>query len=191
MPPPTNPPPLPAVAEQMLEDDERVLLIIHKSIIVLIGLYLEIIAGVAALTGLVAVLAPGLFNDLTSRSSNSLLAIASLFTTLVILILILVTYIYLQNKLLITDRSLIQITQRGPFSHKAARLSFSNVEDVSANQSGLLATLFNYGTLLVQTAGTLDNFQFTYCPNPNRDAHEILEAREAYADALREANEQH
>jgi uncharacterized membrane protein YdbT with pleckstrin-like domain len=173
----------------MLEPGEHILTVVHRSIIALIGVYLEIIAGVAALVALILVLSPNTFRDISNGSSNSLLAIAVLFIALVIIILALVTYIYLQNKLLITDRSLIQITQRGPFAHKASRLSMSNVEDVSANQRGLLATIFGYGTLLVQTAGTLDNFEFTYCPNPNTHAHQILESREAYAAALREANE--
>jgi hypothetical protein len=173
----------------MLEPGEAIITIVHKSIAALLGIYLEIAAGVGALVALVVVLAPGTFSNLTARSSGMLLLIAILFTTLIIFIVILVTYIYLQNKLLITNRGVIQITQKGPFGHKAARLSISSVEDVSADQRGFLATALNYGTLLIQTAGTLENFDFPYCPNPNRYAHQILEAREAYADSLREGNE--
>ena len=174
----------------MLEPGEHVLTIVRKSLIVPLGLYLEILAGVAALAALIVVLSPGTLNDLTNGSTLGL-AVVTAFVTLIALLLLLVTYIYLQNKLIITDRGIIQITQRGPFSHKASRLSIASVEDVSANQTGLLATIFGYGTLLVQTAGTLDNFEFTYCPRPNFYAHQILESRQAYADALRESNEPH
>jgi hypothetical protein len=56
------------------------------------------------------------------------------------------------------------------------------VEDVSAEQKGFLPTFFNYGTLVVQTAGEMENFVFPYCPNPNKYADRILDARQAYAD---------
>jgi len=181
--------PVPMAAQQLLEDGEQVLMVVHKSIIVLIGLYLEVLLAVAAFVGLFLVTRPTTLDDLIASQSVTSLIIAVLIVTLIVFILVLVTFIYLENQLIITTRSLIQVTQRGPFSHKASRLSFSNVEDVSANQSGLLATIFNYGTLLVQTAGTMDNFNYTYCPDPNHFAHEILEARQAYAEALRESNE--
>ena len=180
---------IPSAAWQLMEDGERILRVVHKSLIVLFGLYLEVLAGVAAFAALLWLLRPDTFDELVSSPSATALLIGILLVALVTFILILVTFIYLANQLIITDRSLIQVTQRGPFSNKASRLSFSNVEDVSANQSGLLATIFAYGTLTVQTAGTLENFIFTYCPNPNSLAHEILEAQQAYAESLKEDHE--
>jgi hypothetical protein len=181
---------IPEAVAQLLEPDEHVLNVVHKSIIVLIGLYLEVIAAVAAFGFLLYILSPATIARLFDGSAGSLL-ILSLVVALIIVILVLLTNIYLQNELVINDKSLIEVTQRGPFSNKAARLSFSNVEDVSGNQTGFLATAFNYGTLMVQTAGTMENFIFTYCPGPNKYAHQILVARQAYAEALREANERH
>src|ERR1041385_6137718 len=111
--PPPNPPRSspPPIGEAMLEPGEKVLTVVHRSIIALIGVYLEIIAGVAALVALLLVLSPGTLHDLSNHSSSSLLIIAILFIALMIILLFLVTYIYLQNKLLITDRTLVQITQ--------------------------------------------------------------------------------
>jgi hypothetical protein len=179
---------IPETVAQLLEPDEHVLNVVHKSIIVLIGLYLEVVAAVVAFGFLIGVLSPNTVTRLFDGSAASLL-ILILVVALVIVILVLLTNIYLQNELVINDKSLIEVTQHGPFSNKASRLSFSNVEDVSGTQSGFLATAFNFGTLMVQTAGTMDNFIFTYCPSPNKYAHQILVARQAYAEALREANE--
>jgi hypothetical protein len=75
------------------------------------------------------------------------------------------------------------------FIRKVSRLSMANVEDVTAEQRGILATIFNYGTLTIQTAGTMENFIFTYCPRPNDFAHRVLEARQAYALSLEENQE--
>ena len=53
----------------------------------------------------------------------------------------------------------------------------ANIEDVTASQTGILPTIFNYGTLHIETAGEQNNFIFLYCPNPNAYAKALLDAR--------------
>ena len=114
------------------------------------------------------------------------MAIIVLGAVLIVLVLFTVTYIYRQSKLLVTDRSLVQIMQKSLFNKKVSRLSMSNVEDVSEEQRGILSSIFNYGTLMVQTAGTMENFIFTLCPNPSGLADRIIEARQDYARKIEE-----
>jgi membrane protein YdbS with pleckstrin-like domain len=166
----------------MLNKDEHVVTIVHRSIIGLVLIYLAAFGGVAALLALVVLAFPDLFSEL-SENSNILLMAAVIFAlALIYIMLFLATYIYRQNILVVTDQNLIQILQRGLFSRRISRLSMSNVEDVTADQRGFLPTIFNFGTLMVQTAGEMENFIFTYCPNPNVYADRILDAREAYAN---------
>jgi membrane protein YdbS with pleckstrin-like domain len=166
----------------MLNKDEHVVTIVHRSIIGLVLIYLAAFGGVAALLALVVLAFPDLFSEL-SQNSNILLMAAVVFAlALIYIMLFLATYIYRQNILVVTDQNLIQILQRGLFSRRISRLSMSNVEDVTADQRGFLPTIFNFGTLMVQTAGEMENFIFTYCPNPNVYADRILDAREAYAN---------
>jgi hypothetical protein len=47
------------------------------------------------------------------------------------------------------------------------------VQDVSFSQIGAIRTFFDYGDILVQTAGTLDNFDFTASPEPENVVHII------------------
>lgn len=165
----------------MLEPGENILTVVRRSLIGLVGIYLVAVAAVAALLGLIIAISPAAFEDTSGGFSASLMAIIMLAALLLGLFLFTSTYIYLQSKLLVTDRSLVQIMQKTLFSRKVSRLSMSNVEDVNEEQNGFLATLFNYGTLTVQTAGTEDNFIFTLCPNPTRLADKIIEARQNYA----------
>jgi hypothetical protein len=79
---------------------------------------------------------------------------------------------------------LAQITQRSLVNRKISQLSLANVEDSHAEQRGILPTIFNYGTLTIQTAGEMENFIFTLCPNPTKYAEEILEAHQNYAREL-------
>jgi membrane protein YdbS with pleckstrin-like domain len=171
-----------------LDDDEHVVTIVHRSFIGLVYIYLVALGAVAALIALIVLAFPDLFSEL-STNSNMLLVAGGVFAiALIFLILFVATYVYRQSVLLVTDKNLIQILQRGLFVRKVSRLSMSNVEDVSAEQNGFLPTIFNYGTLMVQTAGEMENFIFPYCPNPNFYSDRILDARQAYANRLQEEN---
>lgn len=193
--PPATPPPLMGISkdfhEDMLEPGETVLRVVQRSFIGLLKIYLVIIAAVAAIFTSLILLAPGAFDISSVSISAQLSAIMILGAFLLVLILFTVTYIYRQSRLIITNRSLVQVVQNTLFMRKVSRLNFSNVEDVSSEQRGILANLLDYGTMTVQTAGERDNFIFGYCPHPNLLADRIIEARQHYADSLQEENEQH
>lgn len=57
------------------------------------------------------------------------------------------------------------------FSSKVAMADFGDIVDVTVSQGSILARIFGYGTLLVQTAGTRTSLELTYVPNvyPWRD----------------------
>lgn len=170
----------------MLNPDEHVVTVVHRSIIGLVYIYLFALGAVAALI-LVAVFAfPDLFSSLSDNSNMLLFAGAVFAIALVFFILFIATYVYRQSKLVVTDQNLVQILQGGLFNRRISRLSMSNVEDVTADQQGFLPTIFGYGTLTVETAGERENFVFPYCPNPNVYADQILDARQAYANKLKE-----
>ena len=170
----------------MLEEGESILKVVHRSFIGLISIYLVVIAAITAMFVLLVTISPNAFDTSSTSISPQLMAIIVLGSVLLVLVLFTVTYIYRQSKLLVTDRSLVQIMQKSLFNKKVSRLSMSNVEDVSEEQRGILASIFNYGTLMVQTAGTLENFIFTMCPNPSGLADRIIEARQDYARKIEE-----
>jgi uncharacterized membrane protein YdbT with pleckstrin-like domain len=192
--PPKNPPPLAGVSksreDDMLEPGEEILTVVRRSFIGLLGIYLVATLAIAAIVGLVIALSPGTFDTSSPEISASLSAMIVVAAILLVLILFTATYVYKQSRLLITNKSLVQIIQKTLFNRKVSRLSMSNVEDVNEEQRGILANLFNYGTLTVQTAGTEDNFIFSLCPNPARLADQIIEARQAYAQSIEEEHEQ-
>ncbi len=189
-PAPTVPPPiagLPKSADSdLLEPGETVLTVVRRSIIGLVGIYAVAIVAVAAIVTLAVVLSPGTFKTSSTTISSSLTAVIAIAALLLALILFTATYVYRQSRLLVTDKSLVQILQKTLFIRKVSRLSMSNVEDVNEEQRGVLANIFGYGTLTVQTAGTEDNFIFSLCPNPARLADRIIEARQVYARAVEE-----
>lgn len=160
--------------------------VVRRHIIGLIIIYLEALAGVVALLAFAYLVFSSFFDSLSPSSYRLVLASIVLALAFLVFVLFVATYIYRQSRLIVTDKNLIQVTQRGLFSRKVSRLSMANVEDASAEQRGILATILNYGILTVQTAGERENFVFSYCPNPDKYASEIIEAHQAYVDSLQE-----
>lgn len=187
-PPPTSPPPLPEISG-LVDPGEQTLTIVRRTVIGIIAIYLEALLAIVAILAVILLLAPDLFSSLTDQSQRLLMGGIVFALALLIFILFIATTIYRENKLIVTDQSLVQVLQKTLFNRKVSRLSMSNVEDVNAEQRGIPATIFNYGTLVVQTAGEMENFIFPWCPNPNFYAQQILEARQAYAEKLEEGKE--
>lgn len=190
--PPVNmadPPPGLRGSEDLLEPGEKLVVIVRKHPIGIVGIYAEALVGLAVVFGLFLAIAPDFFNGLSAQAYKILVGVIIFGLAILILFLFIATYVYRQSRLLVTDRSLVQILQKSLFIRKISRLSMSNVEDVSAEERGMLSTIFNYGTIIVQTAGTLDNFIFPYCPDPAKYADQIIEARQRYARALEEEHE--
>src|SRR4051812_3396202 len=128
-PAPAAPPPLQGVSkhhsQDMLEPGECVLKVVRRSVVGLIGIYLVATIAVAAIVTLVVVISPTTFETTGNQDSGSISAIFGLSALLLALILFTVTHIYRQSKLLVTDRSLVQIMQKTLFIRKVSRLSMS------------------------------------------------------------------
>ncbi len=176
---PNPPPAAPEDATDLIESNDRVIAIVHKHWIGIVGMYVLAAAAAATMATLGVFVIPDL--KLSSDALRLSTAVAVFAVVLLAIIFYIIVYVYEQSKLTLTDKSIVQMVQRGLFNRKTSRLSMSNVEDVNVEQRGIIAHLFNYGTLTVQTAGEEDNFVFSNCPNANIYAEQILDARQAYA----------
>ena len=104
--------------------------------------------------------------------------VAGSIVVLMALILVIATVIYYSSRLILTDKNITQVIQVGLFNRKVSQLSVANIEDVTAIKKGIFSTVLNYGILNIETAGEQVNFVFSYCPDPDFYARQILEARE-------------
>ncbi|WP_323512296.1 PH domain-containing protein [Subtercola sp. RTI3] len=74
-------------------------------------------------------------------------------------------YIYRLSTITITSTGVTVINWQSLLVSQTSELNWTRVQDASVKQNGF-GTIFNYGTLLIQTAGTDKNFSFTFTPNP-------------------------
>ena len=88
--------------------------------------------------------------------------------------------IYRTNELIVTSENLIQILQSSLFSTAVSQLSLEKVQDVTAIRSGFFASVFNFGTIQVETAGETANFSFRMAKDPVVAAKLINEAHEKF-----------
>lgn len=105
-----------------------------------------------------------------------------LIGTFLILLALLVTfigaYIYQSNAVIVTSDKLTQVAYRTLFDRKISQLSIGDVQDVTVSQNGVLPRIFQYGTLVVETAGEQQNYTFTYVPHPYEATKAIIRAHE-------------
>lgn len=157
--------------------------VIHKHIFGIAILYIQAAIGLLAAFGLIAFLVPQFIGAETRLRYGTVLALTMVaIAALIFLVLIVATYIYRQNKLILSDKNVTQVLQHSLFNRQVSELSLSNVEDVTAEQRGIMASIFNFGELRIETAGEQNNFIFTYCPTPNNFGKIVLDARQRYVD---------
>ena len=98
------------------------------------------------------------------------------------------TYVYLQNRFYITTESIIQFVQYSLFNSKKQMVNLINVEDASADQTGILQQVLNYGTLRLSTQGEETIYHFRFVANPNSVVHRINDATEIAIQRLEGSN---
>jgi hypothetical protein len=83
----------------------------------------------------------------------------------------------------------VDVSQVGLFSHIISELHIDKIEDVTSQTSGLFGTIFNYGHVFVQTAGTVERFEFLDVPNPAGIEKMILDLYEKNSNFAKEGKE--
>lgn len=74
---------------------------------------------------------------------------------------------------IVTNKQIIDIDFNALTFRNVTRTELNHVEDISVKVSGFASSIFNYGNLFVQTAGSEINTEFMQIPDPARAAHII------------------
>lgn len=95
------------------------------------------------------------------------LFILSIWTLFIWIIAFYSITMYALDVWIVTDKRIIDSTQHGFFNRKISELHLPRIQDISVNVRGVIQTVFKYGDLQVQTAGTEEKFNFLQIPDPN------------------------
>lgn len=79
---------------------------------------------------------------------------------------------------IVTNDRLIDMEQNGLFSRTVAEVDLYQIQDVTSEVKGILATMFNYGDMTIQTAGTLPKFIVHNIKDPHHLRQELMDLAE-------------
>ncbi len=72
------------------------------------------------------------------------------------------------NVYIVTDERIIDVDFVSLIHSNVSAAKIDNIEDVTARAAGFAATLFDYGTVYIQTAADKREFEFEGVPHPNK-----------------------
>lgn len=172
---------------EAMQDGEEVLCEIKRHPIGMLGMYLAAGAILVILALAAFVLVPTAAKNMANTAAAGYAAIAFIVLMVLIVGFVFIShYVYWGSRWILTSDSVTQVLQHSLFNKEMAQLSLGNLEDVTAEQNGILAHAFNFGTIKVETAGEREKFVLSYCPNPKQYAQMVLHARESFEQNVRE-----
>ena len=141
-----------------------------------------------ALTGLslFAILAfaaiyPSLVNSgIPMIDASTMFGIILLVALVVVLGGAIALWVYVQNQFFMTNESVIQEIQESLVSRHEQTVSLGSIEDASFLKSGIMQTLFDYGTIRLSTEGEETTYIFHYVVNPKKQVAILNNAIEAF-----------
>ncbi len=165
-----------------LDPEEKLLCSIKRHPVGLIGVYLT--GFFISLTILVGSVLLGTWIETNANIENSTVGLITtivgvLFSALLLFFTYVAGYVYRNSVIIVTTDKVAQILYKNLVDRKISQLSLGDLQDVTVDQKGLLARIFKYGTLVIETAGEQNNFTFTFTPLPYKCAQEIVGARES------------
>lgn len=153
----------------ILDTDEKILLQVRKHWFILaVQIFgMVLLATLPYFVYVAIVSSPVLFSLYTSNVQPGIpIALLSAWLLIIWMILFNIWNNYYLDVWTITNRRLIVVDQKGFFFRTTASFRFERLQDIEISVQGLLATLLNYGSLEIQTAGAELNFRATGLPDP-------------------------
>ena len=142
-----------------------------------IAVILALVFGIIGFTGVLPNMLEG-----TGVASSTVQGIITLVGAVLLLgilgIMTIQAILYENNVIFVTTDKIAQVLYISLFNRKISQLSIGDVQDVTVTQKGILANMFNYGTLVVETAGEQQNYTFTFIPDPYRHSKAIVGTHE-------------
>jgi len=72
------------------------------------------------------------------------------------------------NIYILTDERVVDVDFQNIFFRKISTAKIEEIQDVNIQSSGAFETFFGYGSVFIQTAAEVSQFEFMYVPNPDR-----------------------
>lgn len=153
-----------------IQKNERILLSLHRHWIAFAGKLLIIFF--LSIGPLI------ILSFLSASVSELVIRVAAFLSAVYYLIIFFIAFVfwvdYYLDMWIVTDRRIIDVEQTGLFKREVSEFMIFRVQDVTIEIPNFMATVFNYGNIIVQTAGE-KSFSIRSIPHPDKAKKIILE----------------
>lgn len=91
---------------------------------------------------------------------------------------------YELDVIILTNNRIVCVEQKTFLNRSVGETTLDKVQEVSIETKGLLANLFDFGTLKILTSGSSPSFDMTYSPHPMTSSRYINNLVDRYRDSL-------
>ncbi len=162
-----------------LRPEEEIIIMIHRHWIILVYKFLYIL-GLVFTTCMVM---------LFQKEIIYIIGDMFYWASLSIFWILFLTFIYLNwindelDLFIITNARIIGIDQETSLSRTISECSLDRVQEVNAQTSGILQTLFSFGHLHIHTASEQSHMTVSYAPDPVENARKINNVIQQYRNS--------
>lgn len=104
--------------------------------------------------------------------------VALIFWYLIVTAFVLESFLtWFFNVYIVTDERVVDIDFNNLIYREVTDAKLDKIQDVTYTMGGVVRTVFNYGDVLIQTAGTVPSIEFEAVPNPAEVARILQELR--------------
>ena len=84
------------------------------------------------------------------------------------------------HTVIITNYRIVEVDRSVLFKDSKTSIDLTNVQDIQKRQSGLMETLFNYGSLVIVLSGTSETLTLSMVPRPEYQFKKINQVKGTY-----------
>ena len=150
------------------DEDEKILYVLRKHLVTNVDwIFVSFLLFITPLlvSRFVALFGPSTFPHIPANYLSVIIIFWYLFTFIYVFESFLVWFF---NVYIISDKRIVDMDFYGLLHRNISAAPLRNIEDVTYNISGALKVIFNYGDVLIQTAGEKIEFEFEEVGNPSR-----------------------
>lgn len=148
------------------DEDEDVVLLVRRDLITNVPWIIAAIIFIL-IPPIISAL-QNLFTPFFTLSSTTVL-IGTLFYYLIVSMFVLIQFaLWYFNVGLVTTKRVLDFDVAGILFKEVSETKLNLIEDVTYSQTGAVRSVFDYGDVMIQTAGTESNFEFDRAPQPAR-----------------------
>ncbi len=164
--------------------DEEILVLLRRDIVVLLFIIFKYLA-LSLFPIVVYLFVRYFYNEVLQDSAwRSILALGGLIYYMFIWVFFYKEFLdYYLDVWIVTNHRILSIELQGFFNRSVSEHKLFRIQDVTTEQKGFLAHIFNYGEVYIQTAGTQQRFIFEQVPDPNKVSRQIVQLIEWHKKA--------